>query len=244
MFCRLCSYIMAPDSSSIVLCLLVFGMIFWFPHPVLRSVAVQFSDSSLEPLLVKLPRNHAVLTAGITWSIWLSLSQFSFFLGCSGTTALSLPCDVAAWSLRRNQTGQELTRTLLYVALRARSPSFFAQVPSQARQYRRKHWRAIRRAVEQRDKNAYIGRECYGVLLRSTRAGLTGFALARFRGHTIRQSRSPRVPHSGSGMSVYCTIGDTSTRFPYVESLCKRVTYSWSSAVGATPLDGVHVFSG
>ena len=171
---------MAPDSSSITLCLLVFGMFFWLPHSVLRSVAVQFSDSSFAPFLGKPPWNHAVLTAGIACSIWLSLSVFSFCDGCSGTTTLSLPCGVAAWCLRRNQTGQALTRTLLYEALSAQSSGFFVQVPSQACQYRRKHWRAIRRAMEQRDKNAYIGCECYGVPLRSTRADLTSFCSRRF----------------------------------------------------------------
>ena len=61
-------------------------------------------------------------------------------------------------------------------------------------------------------------RECCGVQLRRTHAVRTGFALASFRRQTIRQSRRPRVPHSGPGVSAYCIIGGTITRFP----LCRK----------------------
>ena len=214
---------------------------FWFSNPVLRPLTVQCSDSSLEPLLVDQPRNHDVPTPGVEWTIWLGMSVLSFRSGYSGAAALMLLCGFSAWCVRHFQFGQDLTRTLLYEALRARSSGFFVQVPSQARHDRCNYWRIIHRAVEQRDENACIGRECCRVQLRRPHAVRAGFALASNRGQTIRQSRRPRVPQSGPGRSAYCIIGGTSTQFPYVESTSKGITHSWSSVVGTPPLNVLHV---
>ena len=137
-------YNMASVSSPIALCLLVFGTLSWTSNPVLRPVTVQCSDLAVQPLLVKQPRNHDDPTPSVTWSNWLGMTEISFCDGCSEAAALFLLCGFAAWCMRHIQFGQDLTRTLLNEALRARLSGFFVHVLS--RNDRRDFWRSTRRS--------------------------------------------------------------------------------------------------
>ena len=216
----------------------VLDVVFCFPNPFSRPVAGHCSGSAVEPALVSQPWDRDVPTSVVEWSDLLSMSLLSFLNEGSEAASLNLPCDSIARCVRHIQSGQDLTRTPLYEALKELSSSFLAHVPSHVRHA----WRAIRRALEHCVECAGIGHECYGVQRRRANAARTSFALASSGGQMIRRTRLPRALQSGPEKSIYSFLGKSSTQFPYASSPIKGVTHSWSSVAGLPPLNGLHAF--